>query len=61
MIDVGSHVATPRKAEEADKKIAHTAFSEKHAETLEQWIDSMDLKLPRLKNFILPSGGLAAS
>ena len=61
LIDVGSHVATPRKSDEADKKIAHTSFSAKHASDLERWIDSMDLKLPPLKNFILPSGGLLAS
>ena len=61
LIDVGSHVATPRKSEEADKKIAHTTFSTSHSSDLESWIDQMDLKLPPLKNFILPSGGLAAS
>ena len=63
MIDVGSHVATPRQsdAEENDKKLAHTLFDEENALTLESWIDALDEKLPPLRNFILPSGGMTAS
>jgi cob(I)alamin adenosyltransferase len=60
LIDVGSHVATPRDSEQ-DKKVAHTEFNAAHIKDLESWIDEMDTKLPPLKNFILPSGGLAAS
>lgn len=60
LIDVGSHVATPRTSEQS-KKVAHTDFPAQHITDLEQWIDAMDTKLPVLKNFILPSGGLAAS
>lgn len=40
LIDLGSHVATPRKSEEGqEKKVAHTAFDGENVENLEQWID----------------------
>lgn len=62
LIDLGAQVATPRKSdEEQEKKIAHTSFDPKCISELEKWIDEMDLVLPPLKNFILPSGGFAAS
>jgi cob(I)alamin adenosyltransferase len=62
LIDLGSHVATPRKSDEdQEKKVSHTVFDPANVENLEKWIDQMDLILPPLKNFILPSGGLAAS
>ena len=62
LIDLGSQVATPRNSdEEQEKKIAHTSFDPENVHHLERWIDQMDLVLPQLKNFILPSGGLAAS
>ena len=63
MIDLGSHVATPKSSEKfaADKKISHVSFPSCHVENLESWIDDWDTKLPPLTNFILPSGGLAAS
>ncbi|CDW72443.1 cob yrinic acid-diamide mitochondrial-like [Stylonychia lemnae] len=62
LIDLGSQVATPRKADEIhEKKIIHTAFDPNNVLELEKRIDFMDEKLPPLKNFILPSGGLAAS
>ena len=54
-------MATPRKAEDNDKKLAHTTFDEDNALVLEAWIDSLDELLPPLGNFILPSGGLTAS
>ena len=63
MIDVGSHVATPRTADADvnDKKLQHTLFEEDNTQQLESWIDAMDTQLPPLRNFILPSGGLTAS
>lgn len=62
LIDLGSHVATPRNSgEDQEKKIAHTDFDEANIANLEKWIDEMDLVLPPLKNFILPSGGLASA
>jgi cob(I)alamin adenosyltransferase len=61
MFDVGSAVATPLNTTTSSSKLAHTSFDEKNVEWLERRIDEMDLELPELKNFILPSGGLAAS
>ena len=62
LIDLGSHIATPRKSDEdQEKKVAHTSFDKDNITYLENWIDQMDLILPPLKNFILPSGGLSAS
>jgi cob(I)alamin adenosyltransferase len=60
LFDVGSAIATPVNTTESKSKLAHTSFDEKHIEWLEKLIDQMDLELPELKNFILPSGGLAA-
>ena len=45
--------------EEMAKKLPN--ISQKNTETLEQLIDKIDDQLPRLKNFILPGGHLAAS
>ncbi|GAB5588746.1 hypothetical protein Unana1_03646 [Umbelopsis nana] len=60
--DIGSNVATPRNQANESRK-ARTTFDEdgKHVADLEHWIDEMDAELPPLKNFILPSGGRAAS
>ncbi|KAJ1568919.1 hypothetical protein HK405_012261 [Cladochytrium tenue] len=60
--DIGSNVATPRTTA-SDTKIAKTVFDIDGAlaEELELWIDQLDSLLPPLRNFILPSGGKAAS
>lgn len=58
--ELGSHIATPRQAD-AEAKKARTIFPEQHTQQLEHWIDLMDGQLPPLKNFILPSGGLAGT
>lgn len=44
LIDVGSHVATPRTADEEtnEKKLQHTLFDAENTEALERWIDQMD-------------------
>ena len=62
--DVGSHVATPRTASASQSaKITRTEFDPSGTLTqeLEHWIDELDDSLPPLRNFILPSGGRAAS
>ncbi|KAJ3193212.1 Golgi transport complex subunit 6 [Irineochytrium annulatum] len=60
--DIGSNIATPRnKATEA--RLNKTIFDVegKLVDELEAWIDELDAQLPPLRNFILPSGGRAAS
>ncbi|KAJ1980542.1 hypothetical protein H4R34_002413 [Dimargaris verticillata] len=60
--DIGSNIATPRTLA-SEARLARTQFDPdgKLAQQLEQWIDEMDQILPPLRNFILPSGGLASS
>eukprot|EP00039_Didymoeca_costata_P008111 m.108190 g.108190 ORF g.108190 m.108190 type:complete len:239 (-) comp13953_c0_seq7:1038-1754(-) len=64
LLDLGSHVATPR-SESAGARTARmqerTTFGKEYTNMLEGMIDNMDSELPPLKNFILPSGGPAAS
>ncbi|KAJ2958368.1 hypothetical protein NQZ79_g6056 [Umbelopsis isabellina] len=64
--DIGSNIATPKGGANEFKRgrfIIVIVFDEKgsHVKDLEDWIDELDSQLPPLKNFILPSGGLAAS
>ena len=44
LLDLGSHVATPRKAEKigAEKKKAATDFPTTNTESLEKWIDDYE-------------------
>ncbi|CAG9465658.1 unnamed protein product [Pedinophyceae sp. YPF-701] len=60
LLDVGSVVATPRDRS-SQRKLQRVTFAAGHAAELESWIDAMDLSLPQLKNFILPSGGKPAA
>eukprot|EP01091_Cochliopodium_minus_P015392 TRINITY_DN5469_c0_g1_i1.p1 TRINITY_DN5469_c0_g1~~TRINITY_DN5469_c0_g1_i1.p1 ORF type:complete len:226 (+),score=72.43 TRINITY_DN5469_c0_g1_i1:33-680(+) len=60
LIDLGSCIATPLTTSN-EKQIERTQFEEGHIDTIEKWIDQVEEKLPPLRNFILPSGGLASS
>ncbi|KAJ1959813.1 hypothetical protein IWQ62_004464 [Dispira parvispora] len=60
--DIGSNVATPRDAANP-ARLNRTTFDPQGqlVKELEMWIDEYDQVLPPLKNFILPSGGLASA
>lgn len=60
LLDVGSVIATPA-GNSSERKLQRVEFDSSAITDLEKWIDAMDTNLPPLKNFILPSGGLAAS
>lgn len=60
LLDLGSCIATPLEGS-TEEQLARAAFSEDHATVLESWIDAMSDALPPLRNFILPSGGLASA
>eukprot|EP00963_Diacronema_lutheri_P003463 scaffold283_cov316-Pavlova_lutheri.AAC.33 len=60
LLDVGSAVATPATSSAAHK-LERTKFDASNVQTLETWIDELTEELPALTQFILPSGGLAAS
>ncbi|KAG2231992.1 hypothetical protein INT48_004802 [Thamnidium elegans] len=60
--DVGSNLATPREHSN-EARLARTAFDTNgnHVKDLENWIDEYDEQLPKLTQFILPSGGKASA
>lgn len=59
--DLNANLATPRNSD-SDVRLAKTTFDATDLVLeLESWIDELDAPLPPLKNFILPSGGVAAS
>ena len=60
LLDLGSAVATPL-GESSNDKIKRTRLDPRDTKVLEHLIDAMDEDLPPLQNFILPSGGKAAS
>lgn len=55
LFDVGAALATPRHSNN-EKKLEKTRFDHEAIEFLEQWIDSMEARLPKLTHFILPGG-----
>jgi len=55
LFDVGAALATPRTTA-SHFKIQKTRFDSEETELLEQWIDTMEEELPKLRNFILPGG-----
>lgn len=55
LFHVGSELATPQ-----DKEVTWK-LEQRHIDTLEQQIDKWQKELPELRNFILPSGHIAAS
>jgi ATP:cob(I)alamin adenosyltransferase len=59
LFDVGSVIATPRKSD--SEKVERIKFDVEVVLILEGWIDLLDSQLTPLTNFILPSGGEAAS
>jgi ATP:cob(I)alamin adenosyltransferase len=60
LLDIGSAVATPAN-KSSERKLENVRFNASATEQLEKWLDTMDDTLPPLRNFILPSGGKAAS
>lgn len=62
LLDIGSQIATPRSsAQPKQLERVCASFGDQLTSELEQWIDEMQLELPPLRNFILPSGGKCAS
>lgn len=55
LFTLGAHVATPRDRSDVTKQTRTQVNSEITTE-LESWIDNWQLRLPALKNFILPGG-----
>lgn len=61
LFDLGACLATPLTTASQFKKNRTGTFDDANVSQLESWIDEMDLELPPLKCFILPSGGGLAS
>lgn len=53
LLDLGSHIATPRSTSK-EYRLKKTRFVASVTTELEQAIDAMDEQLPPLKNFVLP-------
>ncbi len=59
LFDIGSAIATPI-ASSSEDKLAYVKFSNTFTSDLEKCIDELDIQLPPLKNFVIPSGGLSS-
>lgn len=59
-MDINSSIATPRDTTRSAFKLQRTQFPATALESLEKQIDRLDERLPKLTNFILPSGCTAA-
>jgi cob(I)alamin adenosyltransferase len=55
LLDIGSHIATPLSRSK-ESKIERTRFGGAPIVALEKMIDHLDATLPKLTNFILPTG-----
>lgn len=55
LFDVGAALATPQ-TRASPSKLKVTRFDSRAIELLEQWIDAMEMTLPKLHTFILPGG-----
>ena len=60
LFDIGAAIATPSSSA-SERKVALTRFDTGGVARLEGWIDEIDATLPPLRNFILPSGGMASA
>ena len=60
LFDVGAALATPR-TRATQTKLNKTRFDDEAIRLLEQWIDQMEEKLPKLHSFILPGGHTAGA
>ena len=61
LLDIGSHIATPKTKAQQKQLDRLRSFDAALTSQLENWVDTYELELPVLKNFILPSGGKCAS
>ena len=60
LLDLGSAIATPQTCSRPEQLLRARFDAVPNTALLETWVDAMDERLPPLRNFILPGGGLAA-
>ena len=59
LFDLGAAVATPVGSSSTAKTL-YTRFPKENTDQVESWIDELDIQLPPLMNFVIPSGGLSS-